>query len=83
MSLLDYQSAMGRLIRSAAAPDALQDLSLDNREQSCMDAMTRSAGYHFTIGVQRSLWVRRAQRASLRTLSMLPASCLPASSTIG
>ncbi len=63
---------MGRLIRSAAAPDALQDLSLGDREQSCIDAMTRSAGYHFTLGVQRSWCVRRAQRASLQTLSMLP-----------
>jgi hypothetical protein len=61
------------LVRSAAAPDALQDLSLDERERSCMDAMTRSAGYHFTLGVQRSWCVRRAQRASLHTLSMLPA----------
>jgi hypothetical protein len=73
MSLLEYQSAMGRLIRSAAAPDALQELSLDDREQSCIHAMTRSAGYHFTLGVQRSWCVRRAQRASLHTLSMLPA----------
>ena len=62
---------MGRSIRSAAAPDGLQGLSLDDRERSCMDAMTRSAGYHFTRGVQRSWCVRRAQRASLQTLSML------------
>jgi hypothetical protein len=73
MSLVDYQSAMGRLVRSAAAPDGLQNLSLDDREQSCIEAMTRSAGYHFTLGVQRSWCVRRAQRASLQTLSMLPA----------
>lgn len=64
---------MGRLIRSAAAPDALQDLSLDEKERSCIHAMKRSAGYHFTLGVQRSWCVRRAGRASLQTLSMLPA----------
>jgi hypothetical protein len=64
---------MGRLMRSAAAPDALQDLSLDEKERSCIHAMKRSAGYHFTLGVQRSWCVRRAGRASLQTLSMLPA----------
>ena len=73
MPLIDFQSAMGRLIRTSNASDPLRSLTLDEREASCIAALKRSAGYHFTLGVQRSWCLRRATGAVYQTLSILPA----------
>jgi hypothetical protein len=73
MSLVEFQSAMGRLVRSPTGPDTFRTLTLDEAEWSCIAALKRSAGYRFTLGVQRSWCVRRARRASFQTLSILSA----------
>lgn len=72
MALLDYQTALGRLVRAPDGTDPLRSLRLDEGERSCIEALKASAGYRFTIGVQRSWCVGRAARAGSLTLSILP-----------
>jgi hypothetical protein len=71
MPLLEFQSAMGHLVRSPNGEDPLRSLSLVDDELSCIEALKRSAGYHFTVGVQRSWCIDRAWRAGYLTLSIL------------
>ncbi|MFY9727185.1 MAG: hypothetical protein WB579_06640 [Bryobacteraceae bacterium] len=72
MALLDYQTALGRLVRAPDGADPLRSLRLDERERSSIEALRLSAGYRFTVGVQRSWCVGRAERAGYLTLSILP-----------
>jgi hypothetical protein len=50
----------------------LRSLRLTDHERSHLDSLTRSAGYRFTVEVQRSWCVGRATSAGYLTLSILP-----------
>jgi hypothetical protein len=71
MGLLDFQTAMGRLVRTPNGGDPLRSLHLDEREQASLAALKESPGYQFTVGVQRSWCVGRATNAGHLTLSVL------------
>jgi hypothetical protein len=72
MALLDFETALGRLVRAPNAADPLRSLHLDDREISCFETLKASAGFRFTAGVQRSWSIGRAARAGSLTLSILP-----------
>ncbi|MGD0666155.1 MAG: hypothetical protein ABSB23_01235 [Bryobacteraceae bacterium] len=72
MALLDYQTALGRLVRAPDGTDPLRSLRLDEAERSSIEGLQANAGYRFTVGVQRSWCVGRAERAGYLTLSILP-----------
>jgi hypothetical protein len=72
MTLLDFQTALGRLVRAPDGSDPLRSLRLTEHERSRLDSLTRSAGYRFTVEVQRSWCVGRATSAGYLTLSILP-----------
>jgi len=74
VALLDFQTALGRLVRVPDGADPLRSLRLDAAERSCLQAMTQSSAYRFTVAVQRSWCVGRAKRAGQLTLSILPAA---------
>jgi hypothetical protein len=72
MALLDFETALGRLVRAPNAPASLRSLDLDDGEISCLEALKASSGFRFTVEVQRSWCVGRAERAAPLTLSVLP-----------
>lgn len=72
MSLLDFETALGRLVRAPGAAAPLRSLHLDHTEASRIEILKESAGFRFTVGVQRSWCVGRASRAAPFTLSILP-----------
>jgi hypothetical protein len=74
VSLVDFQSAVGRLVRAATGPDPLRGLRLDPDERARLAALRESAGFRFTVDVQRSWCAGRAARAAKLTLSLLPAA---------
>jgi hypothetical protein len=70
--LLDLQTALGRLVRVSAAADPFEGLRLDPGERAWLDALADSAGFRFTIDVQRSWCAGRSAKAAQLTLSVLP-----------
>jgi hypothetical protein len=72
MALLDFETALGRLVRQPKSAAALRLLHLDDSEISCLETLKASAGFRFTTEVQRSWCVGRAARAGFFTLSILP-----------
>jgi hypothetical protein len=73
MSLLDFQTALGRAVRAQVGEDALCGIDFATGERACLAAMIESPGFRFTVDVQRSWSVGRASKAARLTLSILPA----------
>jgi hypothetical protein len=71
MALRDFQTALGRLVRSPDGRDPFRSLCLDERERSYIEMLSQSAGFRFTVDVQRSWCVGRAMNAGTLTLSIL------------
>jgi hypothetical protein len=71
MPLLDFQTGFGRLVRTTDGGDVLHSLKLDEAERESLDALPQSAGFRFTVAVQRSWCARRAVNAGLLALSVL------------
>lgn len=71
MPLLDFQTAFGRLVRTADGSDPLRSLHLGEAERACIEALPQSAGFRFTVAVQRSWCARRTVNAGLLALSIL------------
>lgn len=71
MALADFQTALGRLIRVPEDDDPFRSLRLHEDERSCLESLTASHGFHFTVGVQRSWCIGRAKKAGGLTLSIL------------
>jgi hypothetical protein len=59
------------MVRTSGGADPLCGLSLDAGERAYLETMKASAGFRFTVGVQRSWCVGRAKRAGQLTLSIL------------
>ena len=70
MALLDFEIALGNLVR-ARSTVPLSALHLDAAERSCLESLKASAGFEFTLGVQRSWCVGRATRAGSFSFSVL------------
>lgn len=70
MALLDFEIALGCLVRApkAASP---RSLHLTDTEISCLETIQASAGFRFTVEVQRSWCIGRAMRAGALTLALL------------
>jgi hypothetical protein len=73
MALLDFQTALGRLVRASERGDALEAVPLADVERSYLAALAGDAGFRFTVKVQRSWCSGRAAKAAYLTLSVLPA----------
>jgi hypothetical protein len=71
MALLDFQNALGRLVRTSGSDQSAAVL-LAGEERACLEALPKTAGFRFTVAVQRSWCVRRAANAGLLALSILP-----------
>jgi hypothetical protein len=72
MALLDFETALGRLVRAPDSSAPPGSLHLNDGEVSSLEILKASSGLRFTIGVQRSWCVGRASRAAFLTLSILP-----------
>jgi hypothetical protein len=70
MSLLEFQTALGRMVRTPAGDP--QSVELDAHEQECLQSLQPTAGFEFTRAVQRSWCEQRAANAASMTLSILP-----------
>lgn len=72
MALVDFQTALGRLVRARTGGDPFRLLHLEPSELAWFGNLIQSAGYQFTVGVQRSWCTGRAARAAHFTLTILP-----------
>jgi len=80
MSLVAFQTALGRSIRVSTAgvafpgaSDYLGSSDLSDDERTQLSALCASPGFEFTIAVQRSWCASRAASTARRTLSVLSA----------
>jgi hypothetical protein len=71
MALIDFQTALGRLVRAPDGDDPMRGLELDERDQTSLAALTGSAGFCVTVAIQRSWCEGRAAKAAHLTLSLL------------
>ncbi len=72
MSLREFQTALGRMVRNTDGTDPLCSLQLDTAERECLQALQQTAAFQFTRAVQRSWCEQRAANAAALTFSILP-----------
>jgi hypothetical protein len=71
LALLDFQTAVGRLVRIPVGEDPLHGLDLDARERVVLARLVESPGFSFTVQIQKSWCKGRAAKAAWLTLSFL------------
>jgi len=72
MALIDFQTALGRMLREQNRDDYLRGISLDERESRYFENLRDTAEFRFYASVQRSWCIARATKAAHLTLSLLP-----------
>ena len=72
MGLIDFQTALGRMLREQNRDDYLRGVSLAEGESRYLENLRDTAEFRFYAGVQRSWCIARAARAAYLTLSQLP-----------
>ena len=72
MGLIDFQTALGRMLREQNRDDYLRGISLAEGESRYLQNLRDTAEFRFYAGVQRSWCIARAARAAYLTLSQLP-----------
>jgi hypothetical protein len=72
VALLDFQTALGRLVRKPAGEDPRRGLALAAGEDASLVALAETPGFRFTQDVLRSWCVGRAAKGARLTLSLLP-----------
>jgi hypothetical protein len=72
MGLIDFQTALGRMLREQNRDDHLRGVSLAEGESRYLENLRDTAEFRFYAGVQRSWCIARAARAAYLTLSQLP-----------
>ena len=72
MGLIDFQTALGRMLREQNRDDYLRGVSLAESESRYLENLRETAEFRFYAGVQRSWCIARAARAAYLTLSQLP-----------
>ena len=71
MGLIDFQTALGRMLREQNRDDYLRGVSLAEDESRYLENLRDTAEFRFYASVQRSWCVARASRAAHLTLSLL------------
>lgn len=69
MALIDFQTALGELVRGGADSSHLE---CDQRDRQFLDRLISTAGFRLTRSIQQSWCAGRAARAAHLTLSLLP-----------
>src|SRR6185369_5378776 len=72
LGLIDFQTALGRMLREQNRDDYLRGVSLAESESRYLENLRDTAEFRFYAGVQRSWCIARAARAAYLTLSQLP-----------
>ncbi len=72
MALIDFQTALGRMLREQNRDDYVRGISLDESESRYFENLRGTAEFRFYAGVQRSWCIARATKAAHLTLSLLP-----------
>jgi hypothetical protein len=72
MGLIDFQTALGRMLREQNRDDYLRGISLAEDESRYLENLRDTTEFRFYAGVQRSWCIARAARAAYLTLSQLP-----------
>ena len=72
MSLLEFQTSLGRAIRDASGPKPTSEQDLAWAEPAPFATLIESRGFRFTVKVQRSWNRARARNGARLTLSVLP-----------
>lgn len=72
MALVDFQTALGRLVRTPQDSHPFRSLHLLDNERSCVEVLTHNRGFQFTVDVQHSWCIGRAKKTGGLTLSILP-----------
>src|SRR5262249_24321541 len=72
-SLLDFQRALGRLVRAPAGANPADDVDFAPDERARFDRLAGSEGLRFTAEIQRSWCIGRAAKGARLTLANLPA----------
>ncbi len=71
MALIDFQTALGRMLREQNRDDYLRGVSLGEDESRYFENLRDTAEFRFYASVQRSWCVARATKAAHLTLSLL------------
>jgi len=72
VALIDFQTALGRLVRVPDDKNPLRGLNLDTGERLYIEALKENAGFRFSVSIQRSWSIGRAAKSAHLTLSILP-----------
>jgi hypothetical protein len=72
MALLDYQNAIGQMVRASGRGDRFEHAGLTPAECRYLLTLAETAGFRFTVKVQQSWCAGRAAKAAFLTLSILP-----------
>jgi hypothetical protein len=72
MALIDFQTALGRMLREQNRDDYLRGISLAEDESRYFENLRDTAEFRFYASVQRSWCIARATKAAHLTLSLLP-----------
>jgi len=72
VALSDFQTALGRLVRVQTREDPWCGLDLTASEKAELARLVETAGFRFTVDVQRSWCKGRAAKAAWLALSILP-----------
>jgi hypothetical protein len=72
MALIDFQTALGRMLREQNRDDYLRGINLDEDESRYFENLRDTAEFRFYASVQRSWCIARATKAAHLTLSLLP-----------
>ncbi|MBA2704399.1 MAG: hypothetical protein H0U60_11160 [Blastocatellia bacterium] len=72
MPLVDFQTALGRLVGVQQGTNPLDGLNLDTRESQYLEALQKTPGFLFSRSIQRSWCIGRAAKSAHLTLSFLP-----------
>ena len=72
MALIDFQTALGRMLREHNRDDYVRGINLDEHESRYFESLRDTPEFRFYAGVQRSWCIARATKAAHLTLSLLP-----------
>jgi hypothetical protein len=72
MSLIEFQTGLGRLLREQKSSDPLHGINLDVNEKRYFETLRETDGFRFCASIQRSWCIARAAKSAHFTLSLLP-----------
>ena len=72
MALIDFQTALGRLLLTRHDDDLLRGVHLDETENRYIEELRKTAGFRVCANIQRSWCIGRAAKSAQLTLSLIP-----------